>query len=44
MLPFRHVLLYTLVSLSFATLLSAEEPKKAPPAHLVYVFNVTAPQ
>ncbi len=44
MLPFRHVLLCTLISLSFATLLSAEEPKKAPPAPKVDVFNVTAPK
>jgi len=44
MVPFRHLLVCTLACVSFVTLLTAEEPKKAPPAPLVDVFNVTAPQ
>lgn len=44
MLPFRHLVICAFTSLSLVTLLSAEEPKKAPPAPMVDVFNVTTPK
>ncbi len=44
MVPFRHVFICTLACISFSTFLHAQEPKKAPPAPMVDVFTITAPQ